>query len=109
MAQFAVIAYDGTDSAAAERRRAARPAHLESVKPMAERGEIVFGAAILDDFGQMIGQAIFVEFPSRRELDAWLAREPFVRQGVWQKIEVKPVRIVVANGRGPFSNGARIG
>jgi hypothetical protein len=28
----------------------------------------------------MIGSALFVEFPSRVELDAWLEREPYVRQ-----------------------------
>ena len=99
MAQFLVLAYDGTDTGAAERRRAARPGHFEGIKPMVEKGEIVFGGAILDEAGKMIGSAVFLEFPSRRELDAWLDREPYVQQRVWQKIEVKPVRVAVANGK----------
>ena len=99
MAQFLVLAYDGTDADAAERRKAARPGHFEGIKSMVENGEIVYGGAILDDSGKMIGSAVFVDFPSRRELDAWLDREPYVKERVWQKIEVKPVRVAVANGK----------
>jgi uncharacterized protein YciI len=99
MAQFLVLAYDGTDAGAPERRKSVRPRHFEGIKPMVEKGEIVYGGAILDDAGGMIGSAVFVEFPSRRELDAWLDREPYVKERVWQKIEVKPVRVAVANGK----------
>jgi uncharacterized protein YciI len=99
MAQFLVLAYDGTDAGAGERRKSARPGHFEGIKPMVAKGELVFGGAMLDDAGKMIGSAVFVEFPSRRELDAWLDREPYVKERVWQKIEVKPVRIAVANGK----------
>lgn len=99
MAQFLVLAYDGTDAGAPERRKAVRPRHFEGIKPMVEQGEITYAGAILDDAGGMIGSAVFVEFPSRRELDAWLDREPYVKEGVWQKIEVKPVRVAVANGK----------
>ena len=99
MAQFLVLAYDGTDAGAAERRKSARPRHFEGIKPMVEKGEIVYGGAMLDDAGGMIGSAVFVDFPSRRELDAWLDREPYVKERVWQKIEVKPVRVAVANGK----------
>ncbi len=99
MAQFLVLAYDGTDAGAAERRKAARPGHFEGIKPMVEKGEITYAGAILDDAGKMIGSAVFVEFPSRQELDAWLDREPYVKERVWQKIEVKPVRVAVANGK----------
>jgi len=42
---------------------------------------------------------LFVEFPSRVELDAWLEREPYVRQKVWQKIEIKPLRLAVLDGK----------
>ena len=36
---------------------------------------------------------------SRAELDAWLAREPYVKQGVWKRIDVTPIRIAVRDGR----------
>lgn len=99
MAQFLVLAYDGTDKAAPERRRSVRPAHFESIKPMVEHGEIRAAGAMLDDAGTMIGSVLFMEFPSRAELDVWLKREPYVQQGVWQKIEVKPFRLAVLDGK----------
>jgi uncharacterized protein len=99
MAHFLILAYDGTDAEAAARRQAARPAHFEGIKPMVEKGEMMLGGAILDDSGKMIGSTVIVEFPSRKELDAWFAREPYVQQKVWQKIEVRPIRIAVREGK----------
>lgn len=96
--QFLVLAYDGSDNDAKTRRQAARPAHLEGIKPMVEYGELRAAGAILDDQGNMIGSAVFAEFPTREHLDAWLAREPYVRQKVWQTIEVKPFRLAVLDG-----------
>jgi uncharacterized protein len=99
MAQFLMLAYDGTDEGAAARRRAARPAHFEGIKPLVARGELRAAGAILDDAGKMIGSAVMAEFPSRAELDAWLAREPYVKEGVWQKIEIRPFRMAVLDGK----------
>jgi uncharacterized protein YciI len=93
------MAYDGTDAEAVARRKAARPLHFAALGPMVERGEIVLGGAILDDSGTMIGSTVIAEFPSRAELDAWLAREPYVTQGVWRKVEVTPMRIAVREGK----------
>ena len=99
MPQFLVIAHDGTDPEAPARRRSARPSHFEGIKSMVERGELRAGGAILDDNGAMIGSVAFVEFPSRAALDEWLKREPYVTQGVWQRIEVKPFRLAVLDGK----------
>ena len=97
--QFFVLAYDGTDAEAPARRRAARGMHFEGIKAMVERGELRAGGAILDDAGNMIGSALFAEFPGRAALDAWLEREPYVKQGVWQRVEVKPFRLAVLDGK----------
>jgi hypothetical protein len=98
MPQYLVLAYDGTDSGAPARRQAARPDHFERLTQMAERGEIRAGGAILDDAGGMIGSVAFVEFPSRAELDRWLATDPYATRGVWQRIEVRPFRLGVLDG-----------
>jgi uncharacterized protein len=97
--QFLVLGYDGADDGAKARRAAARPAHFDGVRPMTERGELRAAGAILDEAGDMIGSAVFAEFPSRAELDAWLAREPYVKEGVWQQIEVRPFRLAVLDGK----------
>jgi uncharacterized protein YciI len=97
--QFLLLAYDGSDKDAKARRAAVRPAHFAGIKPMVERGELRAAGAILDDAGEMVGSVVFAEFPSRAELDAWLAREPYVSEGVWKQIEVKPFRLAVLDGK----------
>jgi uncharacterized protein YciI len=97
--QFLLLAYDGTDDGAKARRAAARPAHFAGIEPMIERGELRAAGAILDDSGDMIGSAVLAEFPSRADLDAWLAREPYVKEGVWQQIEIRPFRLAVLDGK----------
>ena len=99
MPQFLILAYDGTDPGALARRRAVRAEHFAGIKPMVERGELRAAGAILDDAGNMVGSAVFADFPSRGELDAWLAREPYVRDGVWKTVEVKPFRLAVLDGK----------
>ncbi len=93
--QFFVVAHDGEDPQASDRRTRARPAHIEGAARMKEEGSMLTGGAILDDDGNMIGSAMFVEFPSRAELDAWLASDPYVTGDVWRRIEVRPFRIAV--------------
>jgi hypothetical protein len=90
--EFLVIAYDGEDAAALERRLAVREAHLEGARRMAAEGTLIEGGAILDEAGRMVGSACIVAFPSRAELDAWLAADPYVTGDVWRRIEVRPFR-----------------
>ena len=100
MPQWLLIAHDGEDAEAPIRRQAARPAHLEAIKPRVERGEVIVGGAILDEAGAMTGSAVVVEFADRAALDAWLAEDPYVTQGVWRTIEVRPFRVaVMTDGR----------
>jgi hypothetical protein len=51
------------------------------------------GAAILDDAGKMIGSCIIAEFPTRAELDAWLANEPYLTEKVWGDVNIQPCQI----------------
>jgi uncharacterized protein len=93
--EFVVIARDGTDAEAKERRRSVRPAHLDGIRPFVERGHVEVGGAILDDEGDMVGSVLLVDFPTRVDLDRWLEGDPYVTQGVWQQIEVQPFRTAV--------------
>jgi uncharacterized protein YciI len=95
MPQWVVIAYDGADALALERRMSVREAHLRNVAPMVEKGELLLGGAILDDAGKMAGSVAIVDFPDQAALDAWLNNDPYVTGKVWQKIEVKPFRTAV--------------
>lgn len=96
MPQFLVIAHDGTDPEAKARRLAARPAHLDGVRPMIERGDMIVGGAILDEAGEMVGSVTIVDFPDRAALDAWLAADPYVTGDVWREVEARPFRVAVS-------------
>lgn len=92
--QFIVIAYDGTDEGALERRLAAREAHLKSGKAMFENGQWLYGAAILNDDGKTIGSMVVCDFPSRKELEEqWLKNDPYVIGNVWKKISVNRAQV----------------
>lgn len=92
--QFIVIAYDGTDEGALERRLAVREAHLKSAKEMFDSGKWLYAAGILEDDGKMIGSMIVCEFPSRDELEQqWLREEPYVVGNVWKQINVNRAQV----------------
>jgi uncharacterized protein len=93
--QFLVVARDGTDDEAIERRRRVRPSHLEAIAPLVEDGHVLVGGAILNGSDEMVGSMLLVDFPDRGSLDAWIDADPYVTDGVWKEIEVSPFRTAV--------------
>jgi len=92
--QFLITAYDGKDSEAPARRAKVRPQHLEEVKVLADEGKVLYGAAILDDEGNMIGSIMVVDFPSLEALKSdWFNKEPYVVGDVWKEIDIKPCKV----------------
>ncbi|MBQ8054157.1 MAG: hypothetical protein IJ198_10195 [Lachnospiraceae bacterium] len=92
--QFLVKAYDGPNML--ERRMEVRPRHLEGMKALGK--QIIAAGGLLDEDGKMKGSALIMEFPDRAALDEYLAGEPYVVEGVWQKIVVEPMNVVLVNG-----------
>jgi len=87
--QFVVVAYDGTDEGALDRRLSVRGDHLKQADEMFADGLWLFAAGLLDEDGKMIGSMIVCDFPSREELQTrWLDNEPYVTGNVWEKIAV---------------------
>jgi uncharacterized protein len=87
--QFLVMAYDGSDENALDRRMAAREAHLTQFRERYAKGEFIFGSAILNDEGKMIGSIIVCDFPTRQALDEeWLESEPYITGDVWRNVEI---------------------
>jgi uncharacterized protein YciI len=92
--QFLVVAYDGTDEGALERRLAAREAHLKSAKEMFEAGKWLYAAGILNDDGKTIGSMIVCEFDSRDVLEQqWLKEEPYIIGNVWKTININRAQV----------------
>ena len=93
--QFMIVAYDGTDEGALNRRLAVRDLHIAGAIELKNKGNLIAGGAILDDAGRMIGSTTYVDFESRAELDAWLERDPYVTGDVWRDITITPIRLTV--------------
>jgi len=89
--QFMIKALDGEGKLA--KRMEVRPRHLEGMEKL--RSNIICAGGLLDDEGKMKGSVLILDFPSRAELDAYLAAEPYVVENVWEKIEVETMNVVI--------------
>ena len=91
--QFALIARDGTDAEALERRLAVRAQHLEEAKSLHAKGNILTAAVMLDERAQMAGSIMLCDFPDRDALDAWLKHEIYMTADVWKEVEIIPIKV----------------
>ncbi len=95
---YAIIGEDIPNSL--EKRTAARPAHLKRVDELIAAGKLVLGGAFpaidSNDPGPagMTGSLIVAEFNSLDEAKAWINADPYVTEGVFAKVTVKPYRKV---------------
>ena len=93
MKQYLIYAWDGKGQDALERRMSVRPFHFEKARELKAKGNFVFGGAILNDDGKMIGSNMIVQFETDQELKAWLDSEPYIVNKVWEKFEVRPFKV----------------
>lgn len=93
--QFLIRAYDGEGKL--DKRMGVRPRHLEGMKKLS--AHIISAGGLLDDEGKMKGSALIMDFESRNELDDYIANEPYVVEKVWEKIEIEPINVFIANGK----------
>ncbi|MBI1301879.1 MAG: hypothetical protein GC137_09520 [Alphaproteobacteria bacterium] len=91
--QYVIIAKDGKDAQALERRMAAREEHIKHFRSGLETNQNILGGALLNDQGDMCGSVMVVEFENREELDEWLKNDPYVTGDVWQDIQILPFRL----------------
>ena len=93
MKQYLIIARDGNDPDALQRRMDARPIHLAGAAKLKVNNQFVIGGAMLNDAGQMEGSVMIVQFETEDEFSYWYKHEPYIVSGVWKTIEVKPFRV----------------
>mgnify|MGYP003482761631 CR=1 FL=1 len=93
MKQYLVIAKDGKDDAALQRRLNARKGHLAGAAALKANGNFVLGGAMLNKDGEMEGSVLVLQFGTETDFEAWYANEPYIVQGVWQEVEVKPFKV----------------
>ena len=77
-----------------EKRLATRPAHLARLQQLDAEGRLIVAGAMPKDPNNpqagFYGSTMIVVFDSPEALDAWLQDEPFLKEGVYSHIDVKP-------------------
>jgi len=91
--QYALIAYDKPN--ALQRRLDVRPDHLKHLESLGDR--LVLAGPFLDEQGNMVGSIVVVEADSLAEAEAALREDPFVLNGVFDSMTIKPFRIGINN------------
>ena len=86
---FVIIGYDGPDGG--RLRPSVRPAHLENLKPLVEQGRMIIGGPFTDGAGSLM----IVDLESEAEAQEFARNDPYVKQGVFARVEVRPFRKVV--------------
>lgn len=93
MQQYIIHAWDDTDENALERRMKSRPAHFANARKMQSDGNFVFGGAMLNNEGRMIGSTMVVQFETNEELQYWLGTEPYIVGNVWKNFQVHSFKV----------------
>lgn len=92
--QFVIKAYDGAGKL--QKRMEVRPRHLENMSKI--NGKVICAGGLLDEEGKMKGSLMVMEFESRAVLEDYLKSEPYITDGVWEKVDVEQLNVVLVNG-----------
>ncbi len=84
MPLFAIIGHDAPGSK--EKRPLHRPAHLAHLAPLAAAGRVPLAGPFTDGTGSLI----VLEADSLADAWAIVARDPYVVNGIFNHVEVKP-------------------
>ena len=77
-----------------EKRLATRPQHIARLQKLNDEGRLIVAGAMPKDPSNpqagFYGSTIIVDFETHEALDTWLQEEPFLKEGVYSHIDVKP-------------------
>ena len=82
--QFVLIGLDGADGKAPARRQISREAHIARGDELLATGNLLYGAVLLHDDGNMKGSMYVLQFESEENLQKYLKTEPYVVGNVWR-------------------------
>ena len=86
---FSVFALDKPD--AAGKRQAVHAQHVAHLKTAKDYGiAVTVGGPLVSDDGQTgIGSLMVIEAPDRASVEKFNGADPFNKNGVWAKVEIK--------------------
>lgn len=96
---YAIEGHDGNDVLA--RRVAARPEHIGRLELLRDAGRLLLAgpcpAIDTEDPGPagFSGSIVIAEFADLGEARAWAEADPYVAAGVYERVEVRPFKLVL--------------
>ena len=76
-----------------EKRIATRPAHVARLEQLNDEGRLIVAGALPKDPNNpqagFYGSTIIVDFENREAVEAWVAEEPFLKEGIYSHIDIK--------------------
>jgi len=91
---YAILSEDVHDSLA--KRMSARPAHLQRLEQLKQQGRLLVAGpypaidAPTPGPAGFSGSLVIAEFPSLGDAQTWADTDPYVAEGVYAKVDVKP-------------------
>jgi uncharacterized protein YciI len=99
---YFVLTYETVDDYV-NRRAPYRGAHLELAREAYARGELLLAGALADPADRAL---LIFRVPDRAAVDAFVARDPYVKNGLIRKWDVRPWTVVIGND--PAETGAPV-
>lgn len=84
-----------------EKRKAIRPAHLARLTALSSENRLLAAGPLMNQDGDnpfvagIHGSLIIAKFNSLDEAKEWIAADPYVTAEVYQRITVKPFKVVL--------------
>lgn len=90
MPLFAIIGHDVANSDA--QRKVTRPEHLKRLQALDSEQRLLVAGPTPIEHGQnaMSGSIVIAEFDSLNAAQEWASAEPYLRDGVYSHVDIKP-------------------
>ena len=90
MSLFAIIGHDVADSSA--QRQMTRAEHVDRLQVLQSEQRLILAGPTPIEHGksEMSGSLIVADFGSLDDAQAWASAEPYLRDGVYSHVDIKP-------------------
>ena len=91
---FTVVSIDKPGTAAL--RNKTRPAHRAFIETI--QSKLAQAGAVLGADGEVVGTVVFIEAGDRAEVEQIVAKDPYVKVGLFESVIIGPYRESIRNG-----------
>ena len=101
MPYYVFYCEDASGDIILEKRKAVRPAHLSRLQQLTDENRLLAAGPLMNQDGDnpllagICGSLIIAQFQNLARAKEWIAADPYVNAEVYQKITVKPYKVVL--------------